>query len=240
MNEEFSISNLINILLPKLPVIIISTIIMAILSFGYSKFLTEPTYVASGTLYITGDIDSVSGSLKQTTNLSDLMLSQELAKTYGQILSSNTFFKDVAKTSNMNLSYGYIQSLTSITNIEETGILRISVKHSDPEVAYELTNTILNLAPSEIERIVVGGNATVIDSAELPKVPASPNVPRNTLIGAILGFILSVLAIFLVDLFDNTIKSPEDLAVEGEVPILGMIPTIELPETAVQGAVVKS
>ncbi len=240
MNEEFSISNLINILLPKWPVILICTVIMAILSFGYSKVLVEPTYVASGTLYITGDIDSVSGSLKQTTNLSDLMLSQELAKTYGQILSSNTFFKDVAKTSNMNFSYGYIQSLTTITNIEETGILRVSVRHAEPEVAYELTNTILNLAPSEIERIVVGGNATVIDSAELPKVPSSPNVARNTLIGAFLGFVLAVLGVFLIDLFDNTIKSPEDLAVDDEVPILGMIPTIELPENIVQGTVLKT
>ena len=239
MNEEFSISNLANILLPKWPVILICTIIMAILSFGYSKVLIEPTYVASGTLYITGDIDSVSGSLKQTTNLSDLMLSQELAKTYGQILSSNTFFKDVAKTSNMNFSYGYIQSLTTITNIEETGILRVSVRHEEPEVAYELTNTILNLAPSEIERIVVGGNATVIDSAELPKAPASPNVARNTVVGAFLGFVLAVLGVFLVDLFDNTIKSPEDLTIDDEVPILGMIPTIEFPENIVQGNVLK-
>ena len=240
MNEEFSISNLANILLPKWPVILICTIIMAILSFGYSKVLIEPTYVASGTLYITGDIDSVSGSLKQTTNLSDLMLSQELAKTYGQILSSNTFFKDVAKTSNMNFSYGYIQSLTTITNIEETGILRVRVRHTEPKIAYELTNTILNLAPNEIKRIVVGGNATVIDSAELPTAPASPNVPRNTLFGAFLGFVLSVIGIFLIDLFDNTIKSPEDLTIDDEVPILGMIPTIEVPESIAQGNVLKN
>ena len=226
-NGEFSITKLIDILLPKVPLILICTILMGIASFVYSQFFTQPTYVASGTLYITGDVNSISGGVRDNTDLSDLMLSQELAKTYGQILSSNNFFKDVAKTSNMGLPYEYIQGLTTITNLEETGILRVSVRHTDPKVAYELTNTILNLAPSEIERIVVGGNAAVIDVAELPTAPSSPNVPKNTIVGALAGFILVVLAIIIIDLFDNTIKAPEDIEFENEIPILGIIPSIE-------------
>lgn len=228
MNEEFNISKIIEILLPKWHIILISTVIVGVLSFFYSAFLMTPVYEAGGTLYISGD-------MKQETkeaNLSDLMLSQELAKTYGQILSSNTFFKEVAEQSNTGYTYDQIQAMTSITNIEETGILYITVKNPMPELAYRLTNTILKLAPAELERVVVRGTATVIDPAELPTAPSSPNIPKNTIIGAFLGFVLAVALVFLADMFDNTVKTAEELETSFEIPVLGMIPSIEPRETA--------
>ena len=95
MNEEFSFSRIIATLMPKWPLILISTLLVGVLSFLYSTFFVTPIYQAGGTLYISGDTDDII----RDVNLSDLMLSQELAKTYGQILSSNTFFKEVAEKS---------------------------------------------------------------------------------------------------------------------------------------------
>lgn len=152
---------------------------MAIGAYFYTSYMMDPIYVASGTLYITGDVNAISGSIKQDTNLSDLMVSQELAKTYGQILSSNTFFKDVAEKSDSGYSYAAIQGMSTITNVEGTGMLKISVSHTNPQMAANLANTILNLAPDEIARVVVAGSATIIDPAEVPKAPASPSVPRG-------------------------------------------------------------
>lgn len=228
VNEEFSINRILDLLLPKWHIILISTVFLGITAFLVSSFLLQPVYSASGTLYITGDVSAVSGSAKQNTSLSDLMLSQELAKTYGQILSSNTFFKDVASQSDTGYTYDQIQNLTSISNVEETGILRVSVTHPVPQMACDLANTILQLAPAEIERIVVGGNATIIDPAEMPKAPASPNIPKNSIVGAMAGLVLSVLVIFIVDLFDNSIKSAEDIEKNFELPVLGIIPEVEL------------
>ncbi|MBE5039514.1 YveK family protein [Ructibacterium gallinarum] len=237
MNEEFSINSILSILLPKWPVIFLSTVALGMAALLISLFLIQPVYVAGGTLYITGDVTAVSGAVKQNTNLSDLMLSQELAKTYGQILSSNTFFKTVAQESNTNYTYEQIQRLTSISNVEETGLLAISVSHTKPQVACDLANTILRLAPSEIERIVVGGSAVIIDPAELPEAPASPNIPKNTVIGAFAGLILSVLIIFLRDMFDHSIKTADDIENSFSLPILGMIPAME--SRKVRGITVK-
>lgn len=223
MNEEFSLSNIIGLLLPKWPMILISTILLGVMACCFSIFFLTPVYEAGGTLYISGDTDEVI----QDANLSDLMLSQELAKTYGQILSSNTFFKEVAKESKLGYNYRQIQGMTRITNIEETGILYITVRSADPKVAYTLTNKILELAPAELERVVVRGTATIIDPAEMPMAPSSPNIPRNTVAGAFLGFVLAVVVVFLMDLFDNTIKSAEELDKTFGVPVLGMVPNIE-------------
>ena len=226
MNEEFSINSILAILLPKWPVIFLSSVILGIAALLFSVFMIQPVYVAGGTLYITGDVNAVSGSVKQNTNLSDLMLSQELARTYGQILSSNTFFKSVAEESNTNYTYEQIQRLTSISNVEETGLLAVTVSHTNPQVACDLANTILRLAPSEIERIVVGGSAVIIDPAELPEAPSSPNIPKNTVMGILAGFVLSIVIIFLRDMFDHSIKSADDIAKSFSIPILGMIPAM--------------
>ena len=67
-----------------------------------------PIYQASGTLYVTGDVKNSTEYVQKDTSLSDLMLSQELAKTYGQILSSNTFFKAVAEKNGRGYDYDYI------------------------------------------------------------------------------------------------------------------------------------
>ncbi len=226
MSEEFSINQIIELLLPKWLFIAISTLLIGVLAFLYSSYMIEPTYVASGTLYITGNVN-ISAENKQNTNLSDLMLSQELAKTYGEILSSNTFFKDVAKQSRTGYTYEQLQHMTSITNVEDTGLLLISVNHGEPGTAYRIANTILELAPEEIARVVVSGSATIIDPAEMPKSPASPSIPRNTVVGAMIGFVLSVGVVLLQYFFDKTIKSAEEIKEVFGLSVLGTIPSIE-------------
>ncbi len=228
MNEEFNFGRIVSILLPKWPLIVISTILVGAMAFLYSTFLITPLYQAGGTLYISGDTDDV----VKDVNLSDLVLSQELAKTYGQILSSNTFFKEVAQESGLDYTYDEIQDMTSITNVEETGILYVSVVHSNPKVAYKLTNCILEKAPQELERIVVRGTATVIDPAELPEHPASPSIPRNTLLGMLIGAFLAVAGVLLRDLFDSTFKNAEQIEKDFGIPVLGSIPTIEIGANA--------
>ncbi len=228
MNEEFSFSRILAILLPKWLLILVSTLLVGVISFLYSVFLITPVYQAGGTLYISGDTDDII----RDVNLSDLMLSQELAKTYGQILSSNTFFKDVADKSGTGYTYDQIQDMTTITNIEETGILYVAVVNPDPVIAYKLTNCILENAPAELERIVVRGTATVIDPAEIPEAPASPSIPRNTLLGLFLGGFLAVAAILLRDLFDSTFKNAEQVEKDFGIPILGTIPKIEMSQNA--------
>ncbi len=227
MNEEFNVKQLIGLFLPKWPIVLICTLVVGIISFLYSSYAISPTYVAEGTLYITGEVNVVAGSIKQNTNLSDLMLSQELARTYGEILSSNTFFKGIANESGTKYTFSQIQRMTNITNVEDTGLLKISVSHPDPKMAYKLANKILELAPAEISRVVVAGSATIIDPAEMPKAPSSPNIPRNTLIGAIIGCAIAVIVIFMQNWFDNTIKTDEEVQTIFKLPVLGVIPLIE-------------
>jgi len=67
-------------------------------------------------------------------------------------------------------------------------------------------------------------NVTVIDAAEPPRLPSSPNMPLNLLIGLLAGRVVAALAIFVRDQMDDAIRVPEDIEGKLGLPLLGVIP----------------
>ncbi len=53
------------------------------------------------------------------------------------------------------------------------------------------------------------GEASVVDTAQVPRSPSSPRPKRNALVGAILGLLLGFGLAFLVDLLDRRVKTVE-------------------------------
>lgn len=64
----------------------------------------------------------------------------------------------------------------------------------------------------------------VVDAALVPKKPFSPNAKRNIIVGLLLGIFLGIGLAFVIDVLDNTVKSPEDLEKLAGLPSLGLIP----------------
>ena len=65
----------------------------------------------------------------------------------------------------------------------------------------------------------------VYDSAELIKKPIQPSLPWNLFIGIVCGLVISAITILLIEIFDNTIKSLEQIERKG-LSILSIIPSI--------------
>lgn len=60
-------------------------------------------------------------------------------------------------------------------------------------------------------RAVTNGNVQVVDPAQTPSSPSSPNVKRDAALGGVFGIVLGVALAFMLDLFDRRIKSAEEL-----------------------------
>jgi polysaccharide biosynthesis transport protein len=69
-------------------------------------------------------------------------------------------------------------------------------------------------------------NIRVVDAAETPRRPATPNTRNNLLIGLLAGSVLGVGLAFFFEYLDNRIKSPEELTRHLGLPFLGMIPAL--------------
>lgn len=67
-------------------------------------------------------------------------------------------------------------------------------------------------------------NVAIIDIAETPGAPSSPNLLKNLLVGLIFGIGAASLTVFLKDQFDDSIRVPEDVEAKLDLPLLGVVP----------------
>ncbi len=67
-------------------------------------------------------------------------------------------------------------------------------------------------------------NISVIDEAETPRVPSSPNLLRNLLFGLIAGAAVAGVFVFVREQFNDSIRVPEDVENKLEMALLGVIP----------------
>ena len=69
-------------------------------------------------------------------------------------------------------------------------------------------------------------NARVLNKAVVPKGPYKPNKKIILAIGMFIGIVLGVLAAFLLEHFDNTFRSSDEVEKKLGVPVIGMLPNI--------------
>ena len=69
-------------------------------------------------------------------------------------------------------------------------------------------------------------NIRVVDPAETPRKPASPNAPTNVLLGLFGGLTFALGLTFFFEYLDNRIKTPEEVKTHLGLPFLGMVPAL--------------
>jgi succinoglycan biosynthesis transport protein ExoP len=69
-------------------------------------------------------------------------------------------------------------------------------------------------------------NIRVVDSAEVPRAPVSPNTTANLLLAIFGGAMFGVGLAFFFEYLDNRIKTPEEITRHLGLPFLGIIPAL--------------
>lgn len=67
-------------------------------------------------------------------------------------------------------------------------------------------------------------NVNVIDQAEAPAFPSSPNLFKNLALGLLFGLGLATVTVFFKDQFDDSIRVPEDVEPKLGLALLGVVP----------------
>lgn len=84
---------------------------------------------------------------------------------------------------------------------------------------------------------ITTNNISVIDVAERPISPISPNLKMNMVMGGLAGFGLALMFVFFRERLDDVIRSPEDIDRKLGLPYLNAIPIVEsgtTPEEALE------
>lgn len=199
---------------------IAATLISAILSF----FVIKPQYEAKTKLFI-GKQETSQNTANYDNN--DIMMYQKLMKTYAELVKTSDLVTKAIKSTNLNYNQNEIKRILDnlIANPSaDTQILDLSYKGGNPKEVLKITEAITNEFISESKELIPNGNVQVIQKAQLPEKPISPNKTLNILISLVLGLMLGVGVVFLLEYLDNTFKSREDLEKTLDLPIIGTVP----------------
>lgn len=69
-------------------------------------------------------------------------------------------------------------------------------------------------------------NVRVVDEAEVPGAPVSPNLRADMTFALVAGLVFAIGLAFGFEYLDNRIKTPQELKAQLGIPFLGMVPTV--------------
>lgn len=218
---EIDVRSLFATILNRLFVIILIGILVGGVAFVYTKFFISPQYVATTKVYILSKQDPD----QKTLTTSDIAFASYLAKDYETLLTTRPVLQEVKKELNLDMSTDALEKMITVNVETDTRIMEISVTNTDPKLAKKIADKVREVANERL-KVIMDDLEPVrsVDEAELPTTPASPNVKRNTMMGFIAGFGISLLVVIILFILDDTIKTPDDIEKRLGVSVLAAIP----------------
>ena len=217
--ETIDLLEVLNAVRQHLLAVILTTVILAGVGFGVSKFLITPQYEASALMIVNTRQDTTSNVTSDQINSAT-----KLVSTYSIIIKSDTVLQQVIDNLGLSLTYEKLAERVTVSAVDDTQVMKITVKSDNPEWARQVCEQITVVSPDVILESVEAGSVKVISSAAVNPTPVSPNVGRNTMLGGVLGLVISVGIILLAVLLDNKIHTEDDIAKYLDLAVVGVIP----------------
>ncbi len=218
-----------------IPLILVTAIFGA--AFGtYSNFFITKQYSASALLV-------VNNKKQDSTVISSTEISaaQNLADVYAIIIRSMAVLSPVLKDEQLkeqfpkhnSQTYEKLRNSISVSSQNSTQVIKITMKDTDASYAKAVVGCIVQKAPDIIKYCVESASSVnEVDDVQIDNngKPVSPNTLRNAIIGALVGFVLTLAVVFIREFTNNTFKTEEDIASALNIPLLGIIPSVDSKE----------
>jgi capsular exopolysaccharide synthesis family protein len=175
------------------------------------------------------------------------LLSERYGEKHPEILTVNASIEDANRQLRLELSkavdsirHDYesavLEERTLSTALEEqkdiaTDLDRKSVAYTvlqrDAESNRELYETLLK-REKELQVLANsrGNNARIVERANVPGGPFSPNLRRSAVVGGMVGLLVAFALAFGLDHLNDTIRTPDDVTRRLHLPFLGLIPAV--------------
>ena len=201
----------------KLFLIILACIAGGGIALAITMFLMTPIYTSTASLLVLS---------KETTltSIADIQLGTQLTNDYKVLIRSTSVLEEVIDDLHLDTTPEELKSTISINNPDGTRLLDISVNNSDPEMARDIVNSIASVSSAFIGDKMEVVPPKIIERGKVPEKQTSPSKKRNTLIGILLGLLLSAGPIILLTVLDDTIKSEDDMQNYLGLSMLASIP----------------
>lgn len=199
-------------------IIVFACLIGAVLSFVYSRYFVTPMYVS--------EINMSIGDTKQSSSADmQVMMDTSIVVLQDRMLGEKT--SELLRENGYEYSAEYINAVMSYTKIGSSQVLKFSATTDDPKTSELICNAVASKANDVLRNSFGTTTLNPIGVATSPKAPSGPNTSRNVAVGIIMAGVLVCSVLFLHLVLDNTINSEADFKERCNIPVLGVIPSIE-------------
>lgn len=231
---DIDVLALIRALWKKSLIIALVAILCGSAAFGATVFLVAPEYQATASMYVNNSSFNL-GSTSFSVSSSDLSASTSLVSVYLYILESRTTLEEVIQAADLTYTPDELKKMISTNSVSKTGAFEVTVTSTNPAEVELIANSIAQILPERIAEIVDGTSVRIVDYAIIPSQRSGPSIFKNTVIGILIGGILSAAVVAVKFLLDDSgkvmIQSVDDLRVMyPDVMVLSTIPDMRLPE----------
>lgn len=218
-------------------IIVIAMILVGIIGFSVAAFAITPTYSSSVMLYVNNGMSV--GDIFQLTS-SQITGARSLVDTYIVMLQNRTTLNKVIEKADVPYDFEDLEDMIKAESVNGTEIIRITVTSTDPYEAAQIANAIAIVLPARISEIIKGSSMEVVDSAAVNLKKVAPSITGYTVVGMLVGAIISVLVLIVIDMRDDTIRSEEYILQNYDYPILAKIPDLTNADSKSYGYYYKS
>lgn len=221
---EVNIGDMLAVLVRKWWIILLAGIAAASVFLIGTKLFIEPEYESVTKIYVLSQQD---GNYLTST---DLQLSSYLTKDYAELIKSRKVAMEVIDRLDLDISPEGLMSKVNVQTKADTRIVTIIVNDVRPERAQELANSICEVSAKQIVNVMGVQAVNVVDEANLPLSPSSPNLTKSMMLGGAWGCLVAIILILFIHLSDDTIKNIDDVAQYLNLSVLASIPNVEPKE----------
>ena len=214
---EIDIMQIIRMLLSKIWIVIVAGVVTAIIAFGITEIAITPQYQSSIKLYI---INRQNGT---TTTLSDIQSSTQLVKDYKVLVTSLPVVEQVVKDLDLDITPDALVGKISCEIETDSRVLQVT----DPKRAKEIVDAIADVSAKQITSVMQIEGVNVIEYGRVANAPSSPNVKKNTMLGAIAGIVIAIAVLVVNFILDDRIKTSDDVEKYLGITNLSLIPLTE-------------
>ena len=223
--QTIDLKELIGILFKNFLLIISITLIVTLAVGLFTHYGIDMKYESYTQTAIVPDPNSVGGPKSD-----DFRVLVELSRRFSRVSTSNSVLDPVVKElkseHGISVTPSYLRNAISVSDKDQTGIIKLTVKHTDPEEAKIIADLITKQTEVIYKSLYKHDSLNYFDKAQVYPTPVSPNLTLNVIIGFVVGGMISVGVVLMREFFNRKIKTQKDIEQFLEIPYFASLPDL--------------
>lgn len=217
---KVSLADLLRILIEKLWIMALAALVAGGSMYLYSSYTYKPSYTSTSKIYILRkeNNETAQGYAQSLTAALNIVNDCKL------IIKTETTMQMVIDDTGLDMKASSLLSRVSLSSSEDSRIVLITAKASDPETAKLIADKVAEKGIERIYQVMTYDQASLMENGRVPSSPSNSVYSSKITIVAFAAALLVYLFYIIKMICNDKISEPEQINDYLGLSVLGMIP----------------